>query len=220
MARSTAEFYQRITQEALQHQNEFEIRFVLNSVPSGVNDALDDIQLYAQGATVPGVTQNTADISYRGVTFHVPTNIEFSGEYTLTLRSDAAHRIRGAILAWKNSISALNIGGNPIAPGGNKRIGDNQIEIDLLDPGSMTPLTTYRLWGVIPTNAGEIEMSNEGAEPVTFDFSMTYQFFTTEISGEGVPSGVIPSDILSQGQDMIDKAQGVLDIAQMINNIL
>jgi len=212
MSNSLQNFYQKMVGDQLLTQNLFNIRFNLNSVPTAVVDALDDIQLYATAAAVPGLTQNTADISYRGVIFKYPTNVTFEQEYSLNLRCDAAHKVRSAILAWINYISGININDSDVAPGGDKRIGDNIIELDLLDPGNMTPVTTYTLHGVIPTSVGNIEMSQETADPATFDFGLVYQFFTFGRTGEHVNSGVIGSGVLDQARDLIDKAQKVVDI--------
>lgn len=219
MSDSLRNFYQKISHEVLLTQNLFNLRFNLQSVPAGVNNALRDIQLYAESTSVPGVTQNVQEISYRGAMLRIPTNVEFDGEYSITIRSDAAHRIRGALIAWQNSISGLNWRENPFAPGGNKRIGNNIVELDLLDPGNHYPLTTYQIHGVIPNNIGEIEMTQEGAEVATFEFSMHYQFWIVSQSAEHLSSGVIPSDSLSKARDVLNTARDVINILEMMNRL-
>ena len=62
------EFYAELQTKGVKLTHQFQIQFL----GTPVDDALENITMWAQGSQVPGLTQNVADIPYLGYNFNMP----------------------------------------------------------------------------------------------------------------------------------------------------
>lgn len=170
-------FFTELKNKGVKLSHQFQISFQLNGVGS-VSDTLNDISMWAQGAQVPGRTQNIAPISYLGYEYNVPTNMAMTNTLTLTINADQNLSIRDAFLFWSGTVSDADVGGQS-AGGGNKTVSSSMATLDLFND-KMTQIThTYELHGIFPTEIGTMDFSHADASIVTFDAIFQYQYWKT-----------------------------------------
>lgn len=173
--RNLNDFYNTVKSGGVRLGHQYQV----NVTGTPVDEQLKDIQIWATTMTFPNVTQNAADINYMGYLFSLPTNFVFGNETTMTIRSDQSMAIHSAFLQWMNYHSQLDIE-NDGNGGGEKRFPNSNIEIQLLDEQMKNIKSRCVLIGAFPTSIGEMSLSQESAEPVTFDVSFRFQYWRNE----------------------------------------
>lgn len=159
------EFMQQMKETGLRLGYQFQV-----TVPN-----LDNIQFFATATTLPGKTLNPVDVPYFGQNFKIPTNADFGGEWSITVRVDNELQIKKALKTWMDEFSDLSKNG-----GGNKKITDYNVRIDLLDNDLQTITDTYILAGCWPTSMGELSLDQSAADVVTMDVGLAFQYWYNE----------------------------------------
>lgn len=179
--RNLQEFYRELYTKGVRLSHQFQLT-VSNTGIGEVDNALQDISMWAQGASTPSRTQNEATISYLGYPFKVPTNFVMSNSLDLTVNADSDLKIRDALLTWMATISDPDIEGGT-AGGGIKSISTAVGRLDLFDDKMETIVHSYRLVGMFPTLVGEIALSNTPDVTIaTFPAKFSYQYWVTDKS--------------------------------------
>ena len=200
------DFYEKLRQGGVKLQHQYQLRIDLPNNFSPMSDGnaeisqreINSIAMWAQSATLPSRTQNSAEIQYLAYTFNVPSNMEMSNELTVTINVQKKLNIRHALLGWMSSISHADIlaGGNGEGP---KSLSNSNVtgtgRIYLLDDEFEKADYIYELIGLYPSNVGEAEMSNVGADIVTFEATFRYQFWRV-LNGDavGIEGGLSSAD--------------------------
>jgi hypothetical protein len=169
-------FYSLMQSKQLRLSNQFQVTLALTGV-----DGLDDIiKFYAAGAKLPGTTVNPVEVSYQGMKFQIPGNIEIDGSIDFEIKLDNDMEIYDKIMQWQKQFADIAKGG-----GGNKVIPNSKIILDLLDGNLKDIVKTYELHGAWPTSVGEIEFTHEGADLSTCAVGLVFQWFD-EVGGNGI----------------------------------
>lgn len=165
------EFYQKLQTNGLRFAYQFEFTIIANP---NVNEGLKDFKFYATAANLPGVTMEAAELPFQGMTFRVPNNISaFGSPWSVTLRCDSEMKIRRTCENWLKEFADLSKGG-----GGSKKASTYKARVDLLGEDlSSTPVATYTLEGIFPTNVGEISLDTSGTDVATFTLELAFQYW-------------------------------------------
>jgi hypothetical protein len=145
-------------------------------------EQLDGLQFYAASTTLPGKNINPVDVPYFGQTFKIPTNTDYGGEWSITTRVDNELKIKKALEKWMDEFSDLSKNG-----GGNKKVTNYNVKIDLLDNDLQTINDTYTLVGVFPTGIGELGLDLSAADVVTMDVTLAFQYWFRGADGSDDP---------------------------------
>lgn len=147
----------------------------------GVENALQDITIFAKSATIPGITQVDADVTYAGVPFTIPTVFEMTQEMSFEVIADRENIIHDNLNAWFTEFADPDINAGSLG-GGNKRVPSAQCFLDLFDDTFKNRTDTFRLVGVMPTKVGNVTVSNTDATVSTFPVTIQFQYFVKERS--------------------------------------
>jgi len=152
---------------------------VLTHIPTLDGILGENMNIWANGTSLPGRTQNVATMSYLGYPMHVPSNFTMTQDITFEIRCDQEMLIRDTMLAWLavHSDPAIDAGS---LGGGSKKIPSSKIIIDLYDDKMVNIQHTYELLGVIPLTVGEIKMSHDNSSIATFTFKCKYQHWNSQ----------------------------------------
>ena len=172
------EFFSKLKQDSVRFAYQFQISFTSEENDSIIQD-LDDIQFFAQSASLPGKTIETSEVFYQGVTLRVPNNVTFESPWTINLRCDEDMKVFKTIEKWNSKYADLTKGG-----GGDKRIPPFNARIDLLDKTLQHIKETYVITGVWPENYGEITLDQSDNSITVFDVALAYQYYYNEASGD------------------------------------
>ena len=143
-------------------------------------DKLDDLQFFATSANLPGRTITAADVPYFGLNFKISTNAEWGGgEWSINARVDNDLIIKKRLESWMNEFADLKKNG-----GGNHKMTDYKVRIDLLDNTMQKITDTYILVGVFPTSMGELGLDQSAADIVAMDINLAYQYWYNEKDGD------------------------------------
>jgi hypothetical protein len=140
---------------------------------------LDNIQFFATATSLPGKTINPVEVPYFGQNFKIPTNADYGGEWSITVRVDNELSIKKALMKWMNEFSDMSKNG-----GGNKKVTDYNVRIDLLDNDLQTITDTYVLVGVFPTTMGELGLDQSAADVVELEIALNFQYWYNESDGD------------------------------------
>jgi hypothetical protein len=140
---------------------------------------LDNIQFFATSTSLPGKTINPVDVPYFGQNFKIPTNADYGGEWSINVRVDNELSIKKALMKWMDEFSDLSKNG-----GGNKKVTDYNVRIDLLDNDLQTITDTYVLVGCFPSSMGELGLDQSAADVVAMDISLNFQYWYNETTGD------------------------------------
>jgi hypothetical protein len=140
---------------------------------------LDNIQFFATSTSLPGKTINPVEVPYFGQNFKIPSNADYGGEWSITTRVDNELSIKKALMKWMNEFSNMAKNG-----GGNKKITEYNVYIDLLDNDLQKITDTYVLVGVFPTSMGELGLDQSAADIVELEISLNFQYWYNKSDGD------------------------------------
>jgi hypothetical protein len=134
----------------------------------------EDDLVYATAATLPGKTIATKDVPYNGFNFRIPGTVSYnaSDAFTIDFYCDATTQARIAMENWITETY------NDETTSGDGVLHNNStVTLVQLDT-QFEPLRTYKLYGVFPTDCGDIGYSMTGdGEVATVTVTVAYQFF-------------------------------------------
>jgi hypothetical protein len=173
------DFYTKLKNQGVRLTHQYQLNFTIpngTGIPSKVATELRDVTVWAEGAQVPGRDPLTTDMSYLGYPFKIPTTMQMTQELELTIRCQNDMSIHQSMLAWMATITNPDIDSGS-ATGGDKRLRDVRIRMDLLDDEMNSVVMSYELIGVFPSVVGPIDFNNNEPEIATFSCTMTYQYW-------------------------------------------
>lgn len=172
--------YNAYQQFGVQLQHQF--RLYLTNVDAYFPDTgATGLTMYAQGATLPTVTQNTTTLTYLAYPFKVPSNFTMTQELDITVNCDQNHLLRTGFMRWLNEYSQFNIV-NGGSGGGLKRPTppSRNIIIETLDQTLTQVTSQFVLVGAFPVDVGTMAVDNTKAEIATFTLKLAYQYWENE----------------------------------------
>ncbi len=184
------QFYQKIVKNAPILKNQFYVS-MNGAMPSGSSIISQELHYYARGAKLPEFTVKSADLSFHGQTFKVPTICEFNHDYDLVVYCDKEMKLWKFWKKWLEELSQFEHSGGVSRSGilkGKRGVSDTHIKLDVLKdvmftqaagspPSESDIITTYTIEGVFPVKVGQIEFAHEDATIITFPISLQYQYF-------------------------------------------
>jgi hypothetical protein len=178
MARPIQDFITILQNKALRTQNMWEAE--ISTGYSDVDEKMKNITFFLEDFSAPNRKQETVAVNFKGYPLNVPSKITMENEHALTVRCDVNGDMRRLFLKWMNYVSAANISQGSFF-GGEKRIPKNAImRIRCLGMDMKTVLETYKIYGCLPTQVGDMKMSNTEAAVVTFEVKVTSQYWEVE----------------------------------------
>jgi hypothetical protein len=152
---------------------DFQFR-VLDVSNKGTPVFTEDDLVYATAATLPGKTIATKDVPYNGFNFRIPGTVSYnsSDAFTIDFYCDATTQARIAMENWITETY------NDETTSGDGVLHNNStVTLVQLDT-QFEPLRTYKLYGVFPTDCGDIGYNITGdGEVATVTVTVAYQFF-------------------------------------------
>ncbi len=172
-----SEFYSKLKETSFRHNHEFEVTLS----GTGVGQLDNEIKFFAQGAKLPGLAITPGEVKFQGLGFVLPGIVEYEHEYTFSVLCDSNMNTYEDVKAWMARFSNL-----AMSTGGDKRMPDTKIYLDLLDSTLSTKVRSYEMIGVWPSSIGELEFAHEAdGAPMQFELGLQYQYFIE--SGKGDP---------------------------------
>ena len=148
---------------------------VLDVSNKGASVFTEDQLVYATTASIPGKKLKPVAVPYSGFNFNIPGPVEYNltTGYSITFYLDAQSSARVAMENWITETfdESTSVGDQTLH-------NDSTITLVQLN-GEFEPLRTYKLFGVFPVEAADMQYtinSTDGAV-VTFNASFAYQFF-------------------------------------------
>jgi hypothetical protein len=177
--KNLSDFYTTLRTKGVKLNHQFQMTIIpqSNLVDSGVVTALQDVTMFAEGSSLPGRTLKNAPISYMGYEMTVPTVADMTKELSLTIKCDRDMDIRDACLSWLASHSRLNVDNALENGGGQKNIPTSKIILSLLDEDMQSISHEYHLYGVYPTNVGDVALTNAEPEIMSFELALSFQYW-------------------------------------------
>lgn len=163
----------------MEHGNDY-----INGLDGGkrkIKDILNDITIWADGASIPSITQNTTEMLYLGYPLVIPTNMTMSQDLQLNIKCDYDMYLHGAFvrLSQNHSNPIINVDelGNF---GGDKSIENKDIMgiLRLYDGDFQNIQKEYMLHGIMITDVGEVAFSNNTPDIAQFSVSFKYQYWS------------------------------------------
>lgn len=179
MANELNRFYDYLSGTSVRLAHQWEC--TLSPEGAGVESILGDspFRFFCRSATLPEMTVNTSEISYQGINFRVPTSMTYgSGTIPVSVLCDSGMEMHTAFINWKN-VYADNMKGG----GGFKGLPNTSLKLDLLDQELKAVQATYILMGVFPSTVGGFTLSQDPGNPLTFDTTLTYQYWYLDNDG-------------------------------------
>ena len=172
-----SEFYSKLKETSFRHAHEFQV--TLSGAGGGNLD--NDIKFFAQAAKLPGLTISESEVKFQGLGFVLPGIVTYEHEYDFEVLCDTNMNTYEDVKAWMARFSNL-----AMSTGGDKRVPDTKIYLDLLDTTLSSTVRQYEMIGVWPASISALDFSHEGAaEPMKFTLGLKYQYFIE--SGKGDP---------------------------------
>ena len=147
---------------------------VLDVSNKGVPVFTEDDLVYAQTAILPGKTIATKDVPYNGFTFRIPGTVSYTGSdaFSIDFYCDATTNTRIQLENWITETY-----NDETSTGDGVLHHNSTITLAQLDT-KLEPIRTYKLYGVFPTDCGDIGYAMTGdGEVATVTITMAYQFF-------------------------------------------
>jgi len=211
------DFYQELQDKGVRLTHQYQLSF--EGIPTGGD--LSKITMWAEGATLPGRTQETAEVPFLAYPFSIPTKLGMTNSISLTIRSDADMNIRDILLDWQNyhSNASIATGGSGE---GDKKAPDEGVKVilDLYDDTLSTIVQSYSLIGVIPGNVGDATLSQADASVVTFDLTLKYQYWERNNEAGGASASGTSGGRLGKVIGALNKASSTLNAGARVARAL
>ena len=175
------EYYSELSTVGAKLNHLYQITITTNI--QSVDNALKNVTLWAQSAEIPGRQQEFAPLSYGGYDFQYPTKMTSTQDLSVTFNCDDIMQIRDALLFWKGTVSDPDVDGGSVG-GGNKKMSQAKIILDLYNDIGDTVTNRFELIGVYPADIGTIALASAGGEVATFDAAFKYQYFNNYSNNE------------------------------------
>ncbi len=199
MSEQLNKFFNKLQETPVLFGNQFKVTLSNTGVPS----IEQDIEFFAKGVDLPGKTIEEAEIQYQGMRFRLPGGMTYSGTITLDCFTDNNMNFYEDCKAWQNHYGNMSMGG-----GGDKRIPEAKVILDLYDPSLTEIVRTYELQGCFPSEIGEIALTHESVDVATFPLSIMYQYHN-ELGDD--PLAKASGGILGLAKNIIGTASSVLN---------
>jgi hypothetical protein len=200
------QFYTNLVQNAPILKNQFYVTLAGDFPAYGGNYQLDmgeidtAFHFYARGAKLPRYTMSTAELSFHGQKFTIPTIVKFEHEYSINVYCDKKLMLWKYFKNWIDEMSQFSQSGGVEMDGilrGVRGVPNTQLWLQLLTdpmfnsptqsaPGDDTIVDTYIMEGMFPTSVGELEWSHDNAEVQTFQLGFSYQYFYPKSEGDSL----------------------------------
>ena len=165
---------------------------------------------YISTATVPGLTIEPKEVSFMGTPMFEPGQMKFGNSWPVEFRTAGDFLVRNAIEEWSFAIR------NPLTGKGSTCVNSNDSSIELgivNDKGVL--VRCYTLYGVFPTEVGEISYDLTSDEITTFSTTFQYQYWCPtdcdgllgqELEDVGVEVGIADKQsVFDQYEDFISR---------------
>jgi len=172
--------------------NLFEVeipKFADSAIGSGWESAGSDFKFFCKAAQLPASVIAPIDVPFRGRILKVAGDRTFD-TWTVTIINDEDFRIRTAFEVWMNSISRLSNNTGATDPlqymtdalvhqlgRGADRGKESVQNSDIGGNTSISPLRTYKFFGIFPTNVSAIDLSYDSSDTIeeyTVEFQVQY----------------------------------------------
>lgn len=181
--KSLNDFYNLLstTPPRLSHQYQV-LLFPPEELNGKAKSILNNVSYFCTSTNVPGRGIETADLTYFGMKFSIPRIIKLENSIRLSFWVDRDSMLRNALIDWstvhvnldrKTGIQNSNLGGIKTIPA-------SSIELHLLNEQLNAVIEIYKLYGVFPTEIGNLELKQEGADILTFETTFVYQYYTID----------------------------------------
>jgi hypothetical protein len=167
-------YYSELSTIGAKLDHMFQVTITTN-IPS-VDAKLENLTLWAQSSEVPGRQQEFAPLSYGGYDFQYPTKMTSTQDISMTFNCDDLMKIRDALLFWKGTVADPDIDGGSVG-GGNKKMSQAKIILDLYNDLGDTVTNRFELLGVYVADVGTIALASAGGAVATFDAAFKFQYF-------------------------------------------
>jgi len=186
MARPIQDFITILQNKSLRIQNMWEAEVVTGF--TDVDAKMKNITFYIEDFSAPGRKQETVDVAFKGYPLKVPSKMTMTQEHSMIFRCDVNGDNRRLFLKWLNYVTAANISQGSFF-GGEKRIPINSnMRLRCLANDMVTIVETYKIFGCIPTEVGEMKMSNTETGIATFEVKMASQYWEVESATGDFPA--------------------------------
>ena len=150
----------------------YNYQFDVSIVGANAGSVDTNLKFYAISTSKPAMTINTGEINYQGFTYRVPNNLTFDGTWSVTVRASQDMKLYEDFVAWSKIFADYDKGG-----GGKKNIPDSNGVIDLMDQELNTIVKTYTMYGLFPTEVGELTTDHSDTSVSQFNVTFAYQFW-------------------------------------------
>jgi len=133
-------------------------------------------EVFMSSAAKPGRTLTPAETTYHAFKLKLPGTVNYEGSWSTTIKCTNDMKIYNAI----NKLI------NEYAPGGEESKKGNAGKhtlptvdgsVQLLGADLVTPVSTYKFYGIFPTSIGEITLDQTNTDIVTFTVEWAYQYW-------------------------------------------
>jgi hypothetical protein len=159
-------------------------KVILPSEWSGDSTGGNVATALARSTSLPAVTHGTLEVPFRGLMMKIADRSEFA-EWTVTYLCTEDHILRQNHIAWMHSAYIPSAQVNTR----HEIYKTDEVIVYHLD-SEHTPIYGYKFFGLFPSSVGEMSVTQEGGEFLTFD--VTYTFDTFE-SGMGLVTDLKPN---------------------------
>lgn len=176
--------------------SKFDISLELPGILKKIGNVKDQdyskaISVLCKSSSFPSKAVSSQDIVFRGQTFRVPVQANFSGDWTCDFYSDETHELRKLFENWSNAINATRKNAdffNIQTPDLNGDLTPEKLILDnvkiyqypfeaQIGSEDLQPVAVYTLYGVFPTSITQVEASSESDGIETFSVTFTYTYF-------------------------------------------
>lgn len=180
--------------------NLFEIS--VPTFPTGIQWSDEDFRFLCKAAAIPGSTVNPVDVPFRGRSLKVGGDRTFA-PWVVTIINDENFKLHTAFMQWMNLINKLDNATGSTSPaaymrdafvyqlGRGANIGkESTSNSTALGGSAVTPLRTFKLYDVWPSDVGEIPLSYDSdntLEEYTVEFQVQYVSIGETTDQTGIP---------------------------------
>ena len=179
MANSMIDSFKTQLQSGGVRSNQFRVDITLPTIVAGGNSAKEKIQYLCSATTLPKQTIGTTEVAFRGRKLQLAGDSRTYEPWDITVLQDD-FTVYNAFEDWQNMMSDVLTGKLNTSTNDYKATA----EIFQLDRDGLT-VKQIKLWGCFPSDIAAIDLSMDTDDEVqTFDVTLTYDYFTTELGYE------------------------------------